>query len=57
MGKKEGSAKGPARGVPLREMQEAKVQHEHCRQTDAQVVEPDADSTLLIVIVTGEGGK
>ena len=57
IGKQEGSAKGSARGVPLPEMHEAKVQHEHCRQTDAQVVEPGADSTLLIVIVTGEGGK
>ena len=48
---------GPARGVRLPEMQEAKVKHQYCRQTDAQVVEPGADSTLLIVIVTGEGGK
>ena len=45
------------------------MQRQHCRQTDAQVVEPGADSTLLVVtllimivtrlfvIVSGEGGK
>ena len=45
------------------------MQHQHCRQNDAQVAEPAADGTLLIVtllimivtwvfvIVSGEGGK
>ena len=51
------------------EMQKAKLQYQHCRKTDAQVAEPGADSTLLIVtllimimtwlfvIVSGECGK
>lgn len=50
-------------------IQKAKLQHQHCRQSDAQVVEPGADDTMLIVtllimivtwlfvIVSGEGGK
>lgn len=40
------------------------MQHQHCRQNDDQVVEPAADDTWLIVIVTwlivivfGERGK
>ena len=53
----------------LPEIQKAQLQYQRCRQNDAQVVEPAADSTLLIVtllimivtwvfvIVSGEGGK
>ena len=33
------------------------MQNQYCRQMDAQVVEPGADSTVLIVVVSGEGGK
>ncbi len=54
---KEGRARGTERGETPPEMQKTKLQHQHCRQTDAQVVEPGADSTLLIVIVSGECGK
>ena len=53
----------------LPEIQKAQLQHQRCRQNDAQVAEQAADSTLLIVtllimivtwvfvIVSGEGGK
>ena len=53
----------------LPEIQKAQLQHQRCRQNDAQVAEPGADGTLLIVtllimivtwvfvIVSGEGGK
>ena len=64
MWQKEGRAKAAERGKTLPEIQKAELQHQHCRQTHAQVVEPGADSTLLIVIVTlvivivnGEGGN
>lgn len=33
------------------EKMEGKVQYKHCRQADAQVIEPGADSTLLLVVV------
>ena len=53
----------------LPEIQKAQLQHQRCRQNDAQVAEPGADGTLWImtllimivawvfVIVSGEGGK
>ncbi len=56
--------RGTEREKTLPEIQKAKLQHQHCRQNDAQVVEPAADGTWLIVIVTwlimivfGERGK
>ena len=61
--------RGTEREKTLPEIQKAKLQHQHCRQNDAQVAEPGADSTFMIVtllimivtrlfvIVSGEGGK
>ena len=66
---KEGSARGMEREKTLSEIQKAQLQHQRCRQNDAQVAEPGADGTLWImtllimivtwvfVIVSGEGGK
>ena len=38
-------------------MQQVKVHHQYCRQTEAKALEPGADGTMLIVFVNGEGGK
>ncbi len=56
--------RGTEREKTLPEIQKAKLRRQHCRQNDDQVVEPAADGTWLIVIVTwlivivfGERGK
>ncbi|MDE2889338.1 MAG: hypothetical protein OXR72_14120 [Gemmatimonadota bacterium] len=61
--------RGTEREITLPEIQNAKLQHQHCRQNDAQAAEPGADSTFMIVtllmmivtwvfvVVSGEGGK